>query len=340
MSASGTPALVSKGSQPRPLRLLVAIPCLNEAETIAAVIKRVPRAIDGVSAIDVLVVDDGSSDATASEARSAGAVLLAHGVNRGVGVAFQSAISYAIEGGYDMMLNMDGDGQFQPEDIPKLVAPIVSGQADMVTASRFLDKSLVPNMPPVKLAGNRMMSWLISGLVRKRFADVSCGFRCYSREALLRINLHGRFTYTQETFLDFAVKNMRICELPVKVLYFEGRKSRVAGSIVKYAFNSASIIFRSYRDYFPLRFFWTLALACAFPGVTFAAVFFGHFLITGAFTGFLFAGFLAAFFIAMTLTFGLVGVVTDMLDRIRANQERILYLLRKQGSSRSANDQR
>lgn len=311
------------------IRLLVAIPCLNESATIAEVIQCVPRTIPGITAIDVLVVDDGSFDSTSSEAIKAGATVLKHTINRGVGTAFQSAVNYAVQHKYDLMVNIDGDRQFNPDDIPKLVAPIVNDHADMTTASRFLDSSITPEMPRVKLLGNHMMSFLISRLVRTKYSDVSCGFRCYSREALLRLNPHSTFTYTQETFLDFAVKQLHIIEVPIKVKYFKDRKSRMAGSIWNYAVNTFKIIFRGYRDYFPLRFFWGIAAVFAIPGALLTIVFFAHFLITGTFSGYLFAGFGAAFMLMMATIFLVVGIVADMLDRIRSNQERILYFLKK-----------
>ncbi|WP_347927673.1 glycosyltransferase family 2 protein [Pseudomonas helvetica] len=315
--------------QNKKLRLLVAIPCLNEAVTIAQVVRDVPRSIIGVHSVDVLVIDDGSDDSTSTEAKSAGAIVLRHSRNRGVGSAFQSAVNYAVELEYDLMVNIDGDRQFNPNDIPKLVAPILSGEADMVTASRFIDASMTPKMPKVKLYGNHMMSYLISRLVRRKYADVSCGFRCYSRESLLKINLHGAFTYTQETFLDFAAKSLEIKEVPIEVQYFDDRKSRVAGSISKYAINTSKIIFRGYRDYFPLRFFWGVSAFFAVPATLFTIAFILHYILTGAFSGFLFAGFSAAFLFFMATVFFVLGVVTDMLDRIRTNQERILYLLKK-----------
>lgn len=309
--------------------LLVAIPCLNEAATIAEVIRAVPRDIPNVGRVDVMVVDDGSTDNTAALAEAVGARVLRHARNRGVGSAFQSAVDYALENDYQLMVNIDGDRQFDPRDIPKLVAPIVSGQAEMVTASRFIDARMIPDMPRVKLHGNRMMSALISGLVRRRFADVSCGFRCYSRDALLRLSLHGAFTYTQETFLDFAAKRIEIAEVPIPVKYFADRKSRVAGSIWRYAINALKIILRGYRDYFPLRFFWGIALVLAVPALAFGSLFFWHYLTTGKFIGYLYAGFLSAFLTGMSVLFLVVGVVADMLDRIRANQERILLALRR-----------
>lgn len=313
------------------MRLLVSIPCLNEANTIAQVVQDVPSSIPGVVQVDVVVVDDGSADNTSSEATRAGALVLRHPHNLGVGKAFQTAVNYAVENGYDLMVNIDGDRQFNPQDIPKLVQPVMAGQADMATASRFINENMTPDMPKIKLVGNHMMSYLISRLVRQNFHDVSCGFRCYSREALLQLNLHGAFTYTQETFLDFAVKRLTIIEVPISVVYFADRKSRVAGSISKYAVNTATIIFRGYRDYFPLRFFWSIALVFAIPGVTLAILFFVHYWVTGLFTGYLFAGFLSAFFTIMSTVFIVLGVLADMLDRIRSNQERILYRLKKRG---------
>ncbi len=313
------------------LRLLVAIPCLNEAETIAKVVHDVPRTIEGIDSVRILVVDDGSSDHTAAQAEEAGAQVLRHTRNKGVGAAFQSAVSYAIDHDYDVMVNIDGDRQFDPKDIPQLVEPVVSGKADMVTASRFVNPALTPDMPKVKLIGNHMMSFLISKLVREKFADVSCGFRCYSRESLLRLNLQGAFTYTQETFLDLTAKGLEIHEIPIKVVYFADRKSRVARSLLQYGINTAKIIFRGFRDYFPLRFFLGIATLFAIPGILLGLAFFLNFLLTGQFTGYLFAGFTSAFFLVLATIFVVLGIVTDMLDRIRVNQERILYILRKQG---------
>lgn len=316
------------------LRLLVAIPCLNEASTIRTVVQQIPRKMDHVGSVDVVVIDDGSSDETSDEARAAGADVVRFQVNRGVGVAFQAAVEYAIKNGYDLMVNIDGDGQFNPTDIPLLVAPVVAQEVEMVTASRFVDKDFIPHMPKVKRLGNHAIARLISHFVNKTFADVSCGFRCYSREALLRLNLHGKFTYTQETFLDFAVKSIGIREVPVQVKYFPGRKSRVANSIVKYGYNAGLIILRGYRDYFPLRFFWSIAIAFGIPATALSVFFASHYLSTGSFSPYIYIGFIAAFLFAMSGAFLVLGIVADMLDRIRSNQERILYILKKSGMTR------
>jgi hypothetical protein len=186
-------------------------------------------------------------------------------------------------------------------------------------------------MPWRRRWGNRIMSALISRLAGQPFRDVSCGFRAYSRGAILRLNLHGRFTYTQETFLDLTHKGLRVREVPTAVRYFVGRQSRVAGNLARYALETLLIIFRAYRDYHPLRFFWTLAALAAIPGGSLATLFLVHYLVTGHFSGQLWAGFLAGFFLVVALAFFVLGAVADMLDRQRQNQERILYLLKRSG---------
>lgn len=289
-----------------------------------------PRAIEGVEGITILVVDDGSRDRTGDIAREAGAIVVRHPVNRGVGAAFHTAADYALKNAFDVMINVDGDGQFSPEDIPKLLAPVLAGQADLATASRFSDPAFLPDMPGIKRVGNHFMARLISRLCGQTFHDVSCGFRAYSREALLQINLHGEFTYTQETFLDLTNKKLRIVEIPLRVTYDPARRSRVAANIPRYAANTAIIIFRVYRDYFPLRFFFSIALVSFVIAAPFGLLFFGHFLMTGLFTDYLFAGLLCAFFVVVGLIFSTIAIVADMLARVRVNQERVLYLLKRQ----------
>ena len=314
-------------------KLLVAIPCLNEAAGLADVIRRVPRQIDGIDSVTVLVIDDGSSDGSADVASCCGAEVLRHEYNRGVGAAFHSAHDYALEGRFAYMVNIDGDGQFDPADIPVLLKPILEGRAQMVTGSRFKNKDLVPDMPQIKLLGNRVMSFLVRRLSRSGFNDVSCGFRAYSREALLHLNLHGKFTYTQETFLNLAAQGVHIEEVPIRVRYFKDRQSRVARSIPRYAINTSLIILRTYRDYFPLRFFLGAAAIFLIPGIVFGAIFWLHYLESGRFTGYLYAGLLSGFCLLVSLLLALAGLVADMLDRIRIDQERILYLMKQSRGS-------
>lgn len=315
------------------MKLLIAIPALNEEATLASVIQSIPAHFEGIAALQVLVVDDGSRDCTVEIARQNGADVISHPVNCGVGAALQTAISFALDHDFDILVNIDADNQFNPKDIAKLVAPLIAGQAEMVSASRFCDPAMIPpNMPPIKQWGNKGMSWLISKLCGQKFYDVSCGFRAYSKQALLNLNIHSRFTYTQETFVDMVSKKIRILEVPVEVKYFDDRESRVAGNIWRYGLKTLTIIIKIYRDYFPMRFFGSIAAVFLLMAFIFGGLFFGHFLITGKFTGFLFAGFLSGFFMTMAVLFLILALALDMLDRIRMNQERILYRLKRQSS--------
>jgi len=238
------------------MHLIVALPALNESPTIADVIGRIPRDYAGITKTTIIVIDDGSTDNTAAIARSCGAIVISHPHNKGVGAAFHTAVRESICLNADLLVNIDADGQFNPSDIDTLIKPIVDGEADFVTASRFKDSSIKPEMPWVKYMGNKFMSCLISKLTKRNFYDVSCGFRAYSKETLYRINLFGKFTYTQETFLDLVFKDVRILEIPIPVLGVRKYgKSRVASNLFRYGMNSLRIILHTFIDYKPLSIF-------------------------------------------------------------------------------------
>ena len=289
------------------------------------VVRGIPREIPGIASVEVLVVDDGSGDGTARLAEAAGARVSRHPRRRGVGAAFHSALSYAIDRGVDLIVSIDADGQFDPADIPALVEPVRRGDADLATASRFIDPGLIPDMPPAKLWGNRMMSRLISGLAGQRFHDVSCGMRCYSRRAALQLQLLASFTYTQEVILNLAFKGLRIVEVPVHVRgEREFGESRVAGSLWRYGLRTAQIIFRCYRDYYPLRFFGGIAVLLLVPALCLATFLLLHYLESGAFTPHKWAGFSALGLALLALLVLQVGVIGDMLARHRAYLEEVL----------------
>ena len=310
--------------------LIVIIPCLNEEKSIGRVIDSIPSDIAGMDKIDVLVVDDGSSDGSVQTAKDHGAMVVSHPFNMGVGAAFNTGISEAIKLGAEVAVNIDADGQFDPADIPTLVAPVAEGKADFVTASRFKDRGLVPVMPAIKKWGNRRIANLISVLTRQKFYDVSCGFRAYSRETLLHLNLIGKFTYTQETFLDLAFKDMKIKEIPLQVRgEREFGQSRVAGNLWTYALNTARIIFKTFRDYKPFRFFGFVALVLFLISLGLGGFFFLHYFRTGAFSGHLWAGFSAGFLLLFSILFFVTGLLADMFDRVRQNQEKLLYFERR-----------
>jgi glycosyltransferase involved in cell wall biosynthesis len=316
--------LVDTGVGPR--RLLVAIPALDEEETVGEVVRGVPDTIPGVDSIEVVVIDDGSTDRTSENAAERGAHVIRHPKSRGVGAAFHSALTYGIERGADLIVSIDADGQFSPADIPRLVEPVVSGEVDFATASRFKDPALIPDMPRMKLWGNRMMSRLISRLTGEVFHDVSCGMRCYSRRAALQLHLLGRFTYTQEVFLNLSFKQLQIAEVPIRV---RGERqygtSRVASSLWRYGLRTAQIIFRCYRDYHPLRFFGGVALSLMVPGLALGLFLLVHYLRVGSFSPHKWAGVSAAALLMLAVVMLHVGIIGDMLNRHRVYLEELLY---------------
>ena len=240
-------------------RILLLMPALNEERGLDSLLQQIPEYVD-----KLILVDDGSVDRTAEIAKKHGATIVTHATTRGLGVAFLNGLKEALKHPFDILVNMDSDGQFNPADISKLINPIIQNSADFVTASRFIDEDLYPAMPKSKFYGNRYMAKFISFLTGQKFHDVSCGFRAYSFDTVLKINLFGSYTYTQESFLDLSFKGARIVEVPVKVLgERENGKSRIASNLFKYGYNTFAIIVRSFRDYKPLRLFLYLAVICS-----------------------------------------------------------------------------
>ncbi|OQB44097.1 MAG: Undecaprenyl-phosphate mannosyltransferase [Parcubacteria group bacterium ADurb.Bin159] len=314
------------------MKLVILIPAFNEEKSLGKVLGKIPQKIKGVDQIDVLVVNDGSTDQTAAIARQNGAKVVTHPKNRGLGAAFKTGIDEALKMGADIIVNIDADGQFNPKDIPLLIAPILSGQAQMATATRFKEKALIPaNIPPAKLWGNRQFTKLVNFLTGENFTDTQCGFRAYSREAALRLNLFGQFTYTQEVFIDLLEKGMNIVEVPLKVTYFKNsqRKSAISGSLLKYGFRALEIILRTFRDYRPLLFFGIPGMAICLPGFILALGSLIYWLILKKTTPvrmYLFTGIVLILF-GFLLIF--LALVADMFKRMRKNQEEMLYQMKK-----------
>lgn len=312
------------------MKLVVIIPALNEEKTVATVISAIPKNIPGISQIATIVVDDGSTDRTAELARQAGAAVVRHVTNQGVGAAFHSGIEAALASGADIIVNIDADGQFNPADIPKLIEPILAGRAEFVTATRFAKPELMPVMPALKLWGNQQMVRIINFLTGKNFTDVACGFRAYSREAALRLTLFGRFTYTQESLIDLAFKNIPMTEVPLKVRgEREFGKSRVASNLWKYAVKSATIIFRAARDYQPFTFFGIPGLVIFALGVVGGLFLLVHYLQTGQTAPFRSLVIVSGILLILGFIMLALSLLADMIHRNRVLIEQQLYLQRK-----------
>lgn len=311
------------------MKLLIYIPAYNEGETVFEAIDAIPEKIEGVDSFDILVVDDGSTDNTAQRSKEAGALVISHGVNRNVGIAFRTGLNYARENGYDILVSIDADRQFNAKQIPDIIKPILNNEADMVLGNRF-SNGMPENMPKSKYWGNKQMSKLISFITKQKFTDVSCGFRAYGKEAILRLNLFGKFTYTQETIMDMVTKGMRVVEFPIDIKYFiNGKVSRVASNIFAYAIKTLKIILRSLRDYKPMFFFGGMGGISVGIGIGFVIAMFIHYFITASFTPYKFLGFIGLGFLIWGALLFVIGLLADMINRLRMNQERILYGLNK-----------
>lgn len=309
-------------------KCVVIIPALNEEETIGMVIDAIPETLfDGRVMVEIVVINDGSTDRTAKIAEAHGASVINHDLPQGVGASFFDGIRETLNRRTDYAVNIDADGQMNPQDIEKLLFPIYVGESDMVTASRFIDPDKYPQMPFIKRCGNDVVAGIVSSIVGKKYHDVSCGFRAYSREALLRLNLHGKFTYTQETFINLAgSSHIRIKEVPLAI---RGErkfgKSRVASSIIKYGIRSGAIILSAFKDYQPIRFFGGLSLTFLLIGIFFESMMFIHYLKTGFFRTYLWAGLIGAFMAMTAMIFLILMIVSDTLRKMKRTEEEILY---------------
>lgn len=313
------------------MKLVVTIPALNEEKTIAEVIKGVPRNIPGITETEIIVVNDGSTDRTAEIAEKAGATVINVTGRPGLGTIFRTGMERAMRRGADIIVNIDGDGQFNPADIAKLVEPLLRDDADFVTCTRFADPRLRPDMPAVKYYGNRLVTriinWVCGGT---RFTDVSCGFRAFNRDAAYRLTLFGRFTYTQECFIDLFSKGLRIAEVPLKVRGVRQHgKSRVASSIWKYALSSLPIILRAMRDIQPLKFFGAIALTFFIPGLLMGLFVTGWYLYRTRTTPFTSLITISGVLITISVIMGVLALLADMLGRTRRINEELLYLARR-----------
>jgi len=298
--------------------LVVLMPAYNEETNIEKAVLSIPRKIMGIKKVQVLVVDDGSSDKTAELALNGGAdKVVSHKRNIGVGAAFMTGIRNAISMNADIVVTVDADSQFDTKQIPELIVPIQNHQLDVVIGSRFLN-GRPKDMPRVKMFGNRVFSKIISWLVGQRLGDTQSGFRAYSKEALLNVSIVNDFTYTQEVLIDLKFKGLQIGEIPVKVTYDEKRKSRVVKNIFHYTARALSIIIRTLAYHRPILAFGLFGAILVGGGI-FAKVI----TITGIFEGGVSAGLSTGFIILGVVSF-MMGILASVVFRRQAFAEKDL----------------
>lgn len=309
-------------------KVVVMIPAYNEERTIGRVIKTIPR--DCAEEVKVLVVNDGSRDNTFKVAQEAGAdKIISHKTNQGLGVTFKHGIDEALKMGADIIVNIDADGQFNSQDIPKLLQPIIDNKADMVTCSRFKDPKLTPKMPQIKIFGNKFFAKILNLFLNRKFHDTQCGFRAYSREAALNLTLFGKFTYTQEVFIDLVKKRFRIIEMPCWVIGERKGQSRVVKNVFSYGLKVSLIIVRSTRDYEPLKFFGLTGAVLLGIGTVSSLTLFIRWLIITKVDPYMVVVYANVFLILIGVMLIVLGLIADMLDRNRQLQEEIIYRIKK-----------
>lgn len=304
------------------------MPALNEGKSIYKVLKSIPQQIEGFNQVKLLVVNDGSTDNTEQQAIKAGATVINHKQNKGVGSAFQTALDYALKIDAKILVSIDADGQFDVNQISQMIAPIINNQADFCIGNRF-EGNKPSNMPTVKYWGNKQVNRIVSFVGKTKIKDASCGFRAYSKESMLNLNLQGNFTYTHETILDLLNKDLRVAQIPVKVTYFDGRVSRVANNLFAYGLKTSKIIIKCLKDYTPFYFFMSIALFVIAVAAILGGFVMVHWFQTGAITPYKSLGIISLALLGMALLIITLALLADMIGRVRQNQEKILYFLKK-----------
>lgn len=241
------------------MKLIIQIPCLNEAETLAVALAALPRQVEGFETVEWLIIDDGSTDDTVSVARACGVDhVVSHTRNQGLARAFMTGIDACLRLGADVIVNTDADNQYNADDIPALTAPVLAGQADIVVGARPIET--IEHFSPLKKLLQKLGSWVVRVTSKTNIPDAPSGFRAMSRAAAQRLVVFNDYTYTLETIIQAGQKNMAITSVPIRV-NGDLRPSRLVKSIPSYIRRSIVTIVRIFVIYRPFRFFgWIGAL--------------------------------------------------------------------------------
>ncbi len=310
------------------MKLIIQISCFNEEECLPKTLDALPREIEGIDEIEVLVINDGSSDRTAEVARNHGAVnhIVNFKKNQGLARAFMAGLNACLSYGADIIVNTDADNQYNADDIPALIAPIQEGKADMVIGTRPIAQ--IKHFSIIKKFMQKIGSWLVRKASRTNVIDAPSGFRAISRNSALKLNVFNTFTYTHETIIQAGQKNMVVVSVPIRV-NGETRPSRLFKSIPTYVARSVIAILRMVVVYRPFRFFLSIGLAFFTSGFIFGIRYL-YYYFTGGGQGHVQSVVLAGILIGIGFQTILVAFLADLLGVNRKLMEEVQYRLRKQ----------
>ncbi|MET3512101.1 MULTISPECIES: glycosyltransferase family 2 protein [Plantibacter] len=248
------------------MKLFVQIPCLNEEETLPLVLESIPTSIPGIDEIEILIIDDGSTDRTIEVAKSYGVKhFVKHSTNMGLARSFRDGVDYALLHGADIVVNTDGDNQYPQERIGDLVQPILAGEAEIVVADR--QTALIEHFSPFKKAMQRFGSFIVNKAAKTTLPDAASGFRAYSKYSLIRLNVVTKFSYCMETIIQAGNKRLAITSIPVTTNP-KTRESRLFRSIGEHMYQSGVAIVRAFLMYRPYVVFAGLGLLLLIAGLT------------------------------------------------------------------------
>jgi Glycosyl transferase family 2 len=313
-------------------KLAVVMPALNEERTVGAIVAAVPRRILGIGEVEVIVVDDGSTDATRDVALAAGADrIIAHRRNRGLVACFNHGIALALARGADLVIHLDADGQHDPSFIPQLVGPLISGAADIVVGVRPLEDPAAGTL--VRRHGNRFASWLFRRTFNLSVRDVTSGFRAFSREALLQLNVVSDYTYTLESLIQAARKRLEVAEVPIPARPRVVGVSRVTHSVCRYIGATGGQAMRTTLHTHPLAVFGRASVAMFVAAVACTVWFVAGYADGGMHLPALLASVLT---LVLSVSFFISGLVADGVNTNRKLLEDALYRIKRleaQGAS-------
>ena len=320
------------------MKLIIQIPCLNEAGTLATALATLPRHVEGFETVEWLVVDDGSTDDTAELARKLGVDhVIRHPVNRGLATAFMTGIDTALRYGADVIVNTDADNQYEAADIPLLVQPILQHRADMVIGARPIAQT--EHFSWIKKQLQLFGSWAVRVASKTNVADAPSGFRAMTREAAMRLNVFNAYTYTLETIIQAGLSNLTVVSVPIRTNP-DLRPSRLVKSIPNYVKRSLVTILRVFVTYRPLTLFMWISAILALVGIGLGARFLVY-LVESDGNGHVQSLILAALCITLGGLSFMIGLVADLIATNRKLMEQVdLRLQRIEHTRHLANNLR